>query len=1029
MAGNIKGIIVEIGGDTSGLQNALSKVNSATSSLSKELRGVNSLLKLDPSGTELVAQKQTILKKSIEETSEKLKLLKETQQKADDAIANGTKVSDENYRNLQREIINTENKLKNLQVQASKWTTAGKAIEEVGTKIENIGSKVDSLGNKLTTRVTAPLIALGVVGVQSAAKQEAAMQQVDKIYGDAADTIKNFAENTAISFNMSTSEAYKYAQIYGNLIQSITDDQAENAQYTQELLEASSVIASATGRTMEDVMDRIRSGLLGNTEAIEDLGVNVNVAMIESTDAFKKFAGDKSWKQLDFQTQQQIRLFAILEQTTKKYGKEVNKNTASDIQKLTAKFKNLTGELSKKLLPIADKLIDKADKFLDKIGDLTDEEQENIIKTGIMVAAAGPLVKILGTTTSVVGGVTKGIGTFNQAIAVATNKTTSNVTSVNNLAKAFTALTSPTGLLIAGLTAAAAATIYFTTKQTEAQKVAEELAEKSENLKQTYDEFNQSIDDTTNSEISQINAVSRLKDELKTLVDENGKVKNGYESRVDFILNELNKALGTEYELNGDIIDSYKELQNEIDKTIEKKKAEIILSSEEKKYAEAIETEKTAVEELKNLTEKLGMSYEEAKKKVNDYYSAQRKMLGYGEKLTDDESTIIKEYTDKEIKALDDLVQAYGNTENVLQGSINNQKQYMNDYELFSEGKYNEIGKTITKTMKDCTNVSLQELNNNILLQKTNLDTYKTMYQQYGSEVALELQKQAETNLETLASELIKRTSTIQELGEDEKTAWKNLASSSYSIYSEYVSKLAPEMQDKIQEATGVVIANTPEFAEQAGKMGKKVTSEFDKNGQAKEEALKTLQGYYEGLNDKEKNELLKKTVGKKAEEVAKQFEKGDYETSGKNVLEGIYNGLNNRSLGQSLINKAAGIARSIANQFNIQWDEHSPSKLMEQKAEYLLQPIGTVFSKREKNLIKEARNLAKNIVKGFDSSFILNDKLFTPNAKTFNALNTNVIDKTRTIFTTPTLNIYTQGEVNIRKIADEVNRIFGSQY
>ena len=96
---------------------------------------------------------------------------------------------------------------------------------------------------------------------------------------------------------------------------------------------------------------------------------------------------------------------------------------------------------------------------------------------------------------------------------------------------------------------------------------------------------------------------------------------------------------------------------------------------------------------------------------------------------------------------------------------------------------------------------------------------------------------------------------------------------------------------------------------------------------------------------------------------------------------------------------------------------------------EYLLQPIGTVFSKREKNLIKEARNLAKNIVKGFDSSFILNDKLFTPNAKTFNALNTNVIDKTRTIFTTPTLNIYTQGEVNIRKIADEVNRIFGSQY
>ena len=79
MAGTIKGIIVEIGGDTSGLQKALKNVNSATSSLTKELRGVNSLLKLDPTDTELVAQKQTILAQNIEETSEKLKILKETQ--------------------------------------------------------------------------------------------------------------------------------------------------------------------------------------------------------------------------------------------------------------------------------------------------------------------------------------------------------------------------------------------------------------------------------------------------------------------------------------------------------------------------------------------------------------------------------------------------------------------------------------------------------------------------------------------------------------------------------------------------------------------------------------------------------------------------------------------------------------------------------------------------------------------------------------------------------------------------------------
>lgn len=68
MAGSIKGIIVEIGGYTSGLQKALSKVNSATSSLSRELKGINSLLKLDPKNTELLKQKQDVLNQSIKTT-------------------------------------------------------------------------------------------------------------------------------------------------------------------------------------------------------------------------------------------------------------------------------------------------------------------------------------------------------------------------------------------------------------------------------------------------------------------------------------------------------------------------------------------------------------------------------------------------------------------------------------------------------------------------------------------------------------------------------------------------------------------------------------------------------------------------------------------------------------------------------------------------------------------------------------------------------------------------------------------------
>ena len=204
MAGTIKGIIVEIGGDTSGLQKALKSVNSATSSLSKELRGVNSLLKLDPSNTELLSQKQTILAKNIEETSEKLNVLKNTQKQADEAMENGTEISEENYRNLQREIINTENKLKQLQLEASNWTQAGKKLEEFGNKVTNISNKIDGLGTTLTTSLTLPVLAIGTAAVTTGNDFEAQMSRVQAIAGATGDELEKLTDQ-AIDLGATTS--------------------------------------------------------------------------------------------------------------------------------------------------------------------------------------------------------------------------------------------------------------------------------------------------------------------------------------------------------------------------------------------------------------------------------------------------------------------------------------------------------------------------------------------------------------------------------------------------------------------------------------------------------------------------------------------------------------------------------------------------------------------------------------------------------------------------------------------------------
>lgn len=201
MAGTIKGIIVEIGGDTSGLQKALRSVNTATSSLTKELRGINSLLKLDPSNTELLSQKQKVLAENIEQTSKKLEELRKVQEMANQDMEN---ISPENYRNLQREIINTENKLKDLQVQASKWTQAGDKLEEFGTKVTNISSKIDNLGNTLTTSLTLPVLAIGTAAVTTGNDFEAQMSRVQAIAGATKDELEQLT-NQAIDLGAETS--------------------------------------------------------------------------------------------------------------------------------------------------------------------------------------------------------------------------------------------------------------------------------------------------------------------------------------------------------------------------------------------------------------------------------------------------------------------------------------------------------------------------------------------------------------------------------------------------------------------------------------------------------------------------------------------------------------------------------------------------------------------------------------------------------------------------------------------------------
>ncbi|VKN24498.1 phage tail length tape-measure protein [Streptococcus pneumoniae] len=207
------------------------------------------------------------------------------------------------------------------------------------------------------------LLDVGMYSTQTALEVSASMNQIKRQMGESSQSFLKWVNDNANAMNMGVGEATNYGAVYSNLFSGFIKDTNKLGAYTAKMLQTSAVVAEGSGRSITDVMERIRSGLLGNTEAIEDLGINVNVAMIESTEAFKKFANGQSWQQLDYQTQQQIRLMAILEQATAKYGNTLSNSVNGRISLFKSLMKDAALNLGNSMLPIINAIMPVLNSF------------------------------------------------------------------------------------------------------------------------------------------------------------------------------------------------------------------------------------------------------------------------------------------------------------------------------------------------------------------------------------------------------------------------------------------------------------------------------------------------------------------------------------------------------------------------------------------------------------------------------------------------------------------------------------------
>lgn len=637
---------------------------------------------------------------------------------------------------------------------------------------------------------------------------------------------------------------------------------------------------------------------------------------------------------------------ALTQEADKRYG-----TTESQLAMLKNELKAHTIQLGDELKPTLVDLMKQAKPVIETLGNaiksfnnLSDSTKKNVTNIGLITMAAGPALKIAGKGISTIGSLVSGYGklikhTSEWADKIKIASVTENLATTSKKAETVATLSDTvakktnTGAVVAQTTATTGATVATTALKVamiglpliavgagiisliatykemndETTQTNNKIKEQKEEMQQLREEQQRDME----GNLAQIDNVKNLKDELTGLVDENGRVKDGYQTRVDFILGELNKALGTEYKLTDGVIEKYDELSKSINNLILKKKANIVLEVQEDRY-------KTAIKERAEATELLSKKQQELADKESEIEEQREKRL----KATANKKgySIRIEQLEKEKQEIENAINSQ--TELIQQG-INDISLYETNAALVAEGTEESLKKvtnSISYNQKQVGDNSITALQNQISNSSTYLQQLKENYAQNENEITKKQIEEEQKRLNELINSLIAQTSTTEELTPEVQNAWKNLATTSYDEYSRVISEMEPTMATKIQATTGVIVNNTEYAGQVADNFSNNIVNNLDKDSSFKSKAVSGLNAYLAGLSSDEQRQLLTEAGVQDVDKVMEGLDKGKQlsEDKGVEILKSLQSGLNNSSWQSSLFGVAGSIAQKISSLFSI---------------------------------------------------------------------------------------------------------------
>lgn len=251
---NIKGITIEIGGNTTKLQDALKGVDKQVSNLNSDLSNVNKALKLDPKNTEMLSQKYKLLSENVAVSKQRLEQLKEAQRQMD---ANGVDKNSDQYRALQREIAITEGNIKGMEEEMKKagkvdFTKLKDTLKKVGQVAVDVAKKLA----QISAAAAGAIVGLVSLGIKSYASLEQNIGAIEKLYGKSADELiensKKAYKTAGISANQYMETATSFS---ASLLKGLGGDSKKAAALTDRAIRDMSDNANTFGTSMDEVMN------------------------------------------------------------------------------------------------------------------------------------------------------------------------------------------------------------------------------------------------------------------------------------------------------------------------------------------------------------------------------------------------------------------------------------------------------------------------------------------------------------------------------------------------------------------------------------------------------------------------------------------------------------------------------------------------------------------------------------------------------------------------------------------------------